>query len=174
MRNLDIVFTKSIKKLPIGSWSIMWWTNKEYSHVARMTTLYGSVNLYYQASDGKVNYECSDIFLSKHQIIYKYTLNISDELYKKISEKCVSNAGKKYGLLQNIGIVYSDIMSKIGISVDTPFKNGQNCSELIYECVIKELIPHLKYNKNLIKPHQIEDIILKYFQCGVDGFYTLK
>ena len=34
MRKISIVFTKSLKKFPIGSWIIRAWTSKEYSHVA--------------------------------------------------------------------------------------------------------------------------------------------
>jgi len=61
MPYLDIVTTKSKKNFAFFSWLIMWWTKKDISHVARKATIGGEV-MYYQASEGKVNYEHSRFF----------------------------------------------------------------------------------------------------------------
>ena len=50
---IEIVFTKSKKILPIGSWLIKLWTNKPYSHVARAVDIKNWGKGYYQASEGK-------------------------------------------------------------------------------------------------------------------------
>lgn len=71
--------------------------------------------------------------------------------------------------MQNAGIVFVDV----GLLKDTPWKDGRNCSELIYIKVLKKMIPELDYNPDTIKPHEIENIILKHF-TEKDGFWYLK
>jgi gamma-glutamylcysteine synthetase len=163
MRKLEIVFTKSKKKFPIGSWLIRLWTEKSYSHVARKLTLYGDIEMFYQSSDGKVNYEVKEIFNKKHKIIKSYILEIEDELYKNISKACVSEAGKPYGTLQNIGIVLVDICKFFGFNMKNPWKNGRNCSELLYLNVFKISCPELDYDPETIKPHNIEEILINNY-----------
>lgn len=160
MRELDIVFTKSIVKFPIASRAIMWWTNKPYSHVARRVVRRDWGAGYYQASEGNVNYEHEDVFKKKHQIVKEYTLMVDPELEMKIREECWKECGKKYGLLQNLGIALVDC----NVVKDTPWKQGRNCSEILYLTVFKTLIPELDFNPDTIKPCEIEGIILKYFK----------
>jgi hypothetical protein len=55
MKLLDIVCTKSRKKLPFFGWGIMWWTGKGFSHVARAVERRDWGKRYFQASEGSVN-----------------------------------------------------------------------------------------------------------------------
>ena len=71
---LDIVATKSRKSFPILGWGIMWWTGKGFSHVARAVEIRDWGKRYFQASEGKVNYEYEKYFLKKHEIVHKYHL----------------------------------------------------------------------------------------------------
>jgi hypothetical protein len=169
MRELKIVFTKSKKKFAICSKAIMWWTKKPYSHCARAVQIRDWGYRFYHASEGKVNYEFEKFFHQKHEIVKEYKLMIDDEMDKKIKYECYLEAGNKYGMMQNLGIFLVDI----GLKKDTPWKSGRNCSELIYLEVFKEMLPELDFNPDTIKPHQIEEIILEYFE-EKDGSWTLK
>ena len=166
---LKIVFTKSKKKFPIGSKAIMWWTNKEYSHVAREVVRQDWGSAYYQASEGSVNYEYESVFNEKHEIVKEYVLLIEKELEMDIRKACWKECGKSYGTMQNIGIALVDM----GICKDTPWKDGRNCSELIYLNVLKPLVPSLDINPDTIKPHQIEQLILDNF-THIDGKWHLN
>lgn len=169
-KSLKIVFTKSKKKFPLFSKLIMWWTNKPYSHVAREVIRQDWGAGYYQASEGNVNYEHESIFSKKHKIVKEYKLLVPKDLETEIRKACWQECGKKYGMLQNLGIALVDI----GICKDTPWKDGRNCSELIYLKVLKNMIPELNYNPDTIKPHQIEDLIHQYFKQNSNGLWELK
>jgi hypothetical protein len=168
-KDLKIVFTKSKKEFPILSWLIMLWTNKPYSHVAREVPRRDWGSAFYQASDGNVNYEFESVFYEKHQIVKEYILQVDPILELSIRKACWEDCGKKYGFLQNLGILLVDF----GFFKDTPWKDGRNCSELIYLKVFKSMISDLNYNPDTIKPHHIEDIILEHF-TEENGKWYLK
>lgn len=63
--------------------------------------------------------------------------------------------------MQNIGIVLVDICRLFGYKIKNPWKKGRNCSEIIYEVILKELHPELSYNPQLIKPHHVSRILEK-------------
>ena len=109
MRELTLVFTKSKKRFPIISWLIRLWTGKPYSHVARKVIRRDWGAGYYQASEGKVNYEHENIFFKKHKVVKEYTLIVPRELEMLIRKECWKECGNKYGFLQNIGIIFVDI-----------------------------------------------------------------
>jgi hypothetical protein len=175
LKLLDIVTTKSRKKLPILSWAIMWWTGKKYSHVARAVEIRDWGKRYFQASEGKVNYEYEKYFLKKHEIIKKYTIEIPKELDSKIKKACYQEAGNTYGTLQNIGIFFTDIYYRLfRKETKNPWTKGRNCSELLYADCFKIIIPELDYKENKIKPHQIVEIIETHFDHGKDDVWRLK
>jgi len=159
VKEITIIFTKSKKFLPVASWAIRLWTWKSYSHVAKKHEVRDWGTAYYQASGGSVNYEYNTVFNKKHKIVKQYTLLIKKEIVNEINKECFKDAGKKYGIMQNVGIVLVDIFRIFGKKIDNPFKSGRNCSELIYSVVLKNLKPELDYDPDIIKPHEIENII---------------
>ena len=162
MRKLTVVFTKSRKCMPIGSWLIMGWTFKPYSHVAlKFESKIFKSPTYYQASDGLVNYMSGTQFDKKHEIVRQYEIEVDDETYKVIREECHEEAGAPYGFLQNLGILFADMASWFGIVIDNPWKKGRNCSELLYVHVLSKL-GYPKTNPDLVKPHHIEEALLKH------------
>ena len=162
MRELKVVFTKSKKKFPIFSWLIMGWTWKSFSHVALEVDMPFLENpMYWQASEGKVNYEYKTHFDRENEIVEVRTVEVSDDIYNKMMKLRLKSAGQNYGFAQNIGIVLVDILNLLGVKVDNPFKKGTNCSELLYLHVFKVLDPTLDYNPDTIKPHHILKIIDK-------------
>lgn len=174
MRTLEIVFTKSKKKLAIISWLIRIYTGKPYSHIVRKAYIgKNKREMYYQSSENKVNYEYKTIFLKKHEVVREYKLLISDEIYQEIADECLKQAGVEYATMQNLGYLYVDFMKKLGKNVENPWKKGKNCSELIYVAVFKKLLPHLELNPNKVKPHHIEAIIISNFKKLEDGQWRL-
>lgn len=161
MKELTIVFTKSKKKFPIASWLIRLWTGKPYSHCARCFTVYEDITMYYQSSEGKINYENEKAFSKKHEIVKLYTIEVTEEMYVNISKACLKDAGVEYGVMQNIGIALVDICALFGKKIDNPWKRGKNCSEALYVNVFKPMFPDLDYNPDTIKPHYIERIIVE-------------
>tara|TARA_R110000868_G_C10973188_1_gene771596 strand:+ start:112890 stop:113447 length:558 start_codon:yes stop_codon:yes gene_type:complete len=176
MRQVDAVFTRSRKKLPIGGWAIQVWTTiyaflktgkwkwKDISHCAvRFHTRVFSSPHYYQASEGLVNYMSGVQFDKKHEVVRSYTIMLSDEMYKEIRNECHDEAGAPYGTMQNIGIFVTDVLSLIGIHMDNPCKKGRNCSELLYKKVIMKKLGVIDdVNSDKIKPHEVEAIILSH------------
>lgn len=160
MREVELVFTKSRKKFPVFSWLIRLWTWKSYSHIARKLQIsFLDEPCYFQANDGKINWEYHRHFAKKHKVVKRVKFELSNKEYLKLNKLCWEQAGDKYGLLQNLGIAVVDICKLIGINICNPWKQGQNCSEVIYRTIIKRRHPELKYNPDTIKPHHIERIL---------------
>lgn len=175
MRELDIVFTKSKKRFPIASWIIMLWTGKNYSHVARGSSIKEFGTWYFQSSEGKVNYENEVFFLKKHEIVCRYKLQVPSELDIQMKKECFKEAGNSYGVLQNLGIAITDIYRRVmNKEALNPWVRGRICSEILYITCFKTLIPTLQYDENKIKPGHIEDIILTYFSQDSNGYWKLK
>lgn len=172
MKTLDIVFTKSKKFLPILSWLIRLLTGKRYSHCARAIEIRDWGKRYFQASEGKVNYEFEKYFLKKHEIIKSYTIEVSKDIDRDIKYECYIEAGNAYATLQNIGIIITDIAFKLcGKRFKNPWTKGRNCSEILLTAVFRPMLGNLGYSENTVKPHQIEEVILKHFKQDVDGIW---
>lgn len=157
--NQKIVFTKSKKLFPIFSWIVRLWTWKSYSHVAIHKKILGE-NMFYQSNDSKVNYEHATTFNKKHEIVKVYCILIPHNLQQDIAIACLRESGKPYAALQNMGIAILDILNLLNIKIKNPWKKGKNCSEIIYETILKRLHPDLDYNPDTIKPHHIEQILI--------------
>ena len=147
---MKVVFTKSRKKFPIFSWFIRWYQGTEYSHVALEVG-----EFYYQASEGKVNKEHYSYFLKEHTIVLSFEIADVD---LSILEK---ELGRNYGTVQNVGIVLVDLWRAITHKlVNNPLSQDVNCSEFIFEKVLKQLYTDLDaYDKDYVKPKHIEKIL---------------
>jgi hypothetical protein len=176
MKDLKIVFTKSKKFFPIMGWLIMLWTRKPYSHVARAIQIRDWGERFYHAAEGKVNYEYEKFFHKKNKVVKEYVLEIPESLDRAIKKQCYEQAGNKYGYIQNIGIVITDIYFKIfRKKTENPWKKGVNCSEILYTECFKVMFSSLDYDPDKIKPHQIEEIILDKFKKDEStGKWVLK
>ena len=156
-----LVFTRSKKLFAIGSKLLRFYMNKNYSHIAREKEIMGEI-LYYQASEGKVNYENKSVFDKKHKIVARYSIEVTEEMSRQISRDCLMDAGKKYGFMQNIGIALVDFFSLFNVYINNPFKDGRNCSELLMLRVLFHKYPELKekYDPDKIRPDQLEQILI--------------
>ena len=92
MENIEIVFTKSKKRIHILSDIIKYWLNRVYSHVSRkLKPGFAENPAYYKASEGKVNYEIDgkDIltFAKESQYDEEVLNKIENIKNKEINEK---------------------------------------------------------------------------------------
>ena len=157
---VDIVFTRSKKRLPLVSWFIMLWTKQKYSHVAVGLNMFSDTKLYYHANETKVNVESEYWFNKKHEIIKTYKIDISDFVCYNIINDLSKDLGMNYGIWQNLGIVIVDIFKFFGIHIRNPWRKGVNCSEILYVHFFRNLDKN--YDKDTIKPHHIERLIQNY------------
>ena len=165
MKLITFVFTRSKKVFPIVSWIICLLTRRKYSHVALEINIDNlSKPMYFQSNESKVNYEYSDYFLKENEIIKKYELYVKEDLYNDLAKQRLMSVGENYGHLQNLGILFVDLLKFIKVDINNPWKKGKNCSELIYTCILKNIEPKLNYNANTIKPNEIEDILVNYLK----------
>ena len=173
MKKLEIIFTKSKKRFALISWIIRKYTNKEYSHVARKLKISFLKNpCYFQANEGKVNWEYEPHFLNENEIVKTYSFDIPDSLHKQFNIACWESVGQNYGYLQNIGIfIVEQIKKYLNVDIKNPWKSGANCSEIIYLTILKPMFPDLDYDPDTIKPDDIEYILLNKQKSGVLKFY---
>lgn len=170
MKRIELVFTKSKKFFPIFSWALMLYTKKPYSHIARKLYTSHEYPSYFQASEGKVNYEYEPFFLKKNQVISKLAFLVPEVFYEEMAKRSWEQAGSPYGTLQNLGTLLVDVLKNFNILVKNPIEKGKVCSELIYTTILKPMFPDLEYDENSIKPHHIEQIIHKK---ALEGKLTL-
>ena len=160
MKKLKIVFTKSKKNFAIFSLLIRIWTSRSFSHVAlEVETSFLEKPMYWQASEGKVNYEYKEHFDSKHEIVVSKEIEVTKEIYYNMVKYRLMAAGEVYGTMQNLGIFLLDLASLVGIKLNNPWKKGRNCSELLYVHVLKPMYPELEYDPDTIKPSDILKIL---------------
>jgi hypothetical protein len=163
MKRIELVFTRSRKKFPIGSLLIRLWTWKPYSHVARkMQISFLDKPNYFQANEGKVNWEYEDYFAQKHEIVKTMSFECSEEQFRLFNKSCWEQVGADYGFMQNLGIFLVDLANFFGIEISNPWKKGLNCSELIYRTILKPKYGNLGYNPETIRPDHIEKILEKF------------
>lgn len=168
MKHVVVGFSRPKKGFAIFSWLIRLFERTEYSHV--YVKFYSeSLDrwLIYQASGLKVNFEGSISFDERVQTLYRYSVDIKEEDYKKVLQFAVDNAGKPYSISQIFGLAYVIVCRWFGKRVKNPFPNGDQsyvCSELV-----ATMIPQMKeyFNEHLdtVTPSEIKQYLDDYYLC---------
>lgn len=155
--NIAFSYPKSFK---IGAKFISFILNKPYSHVL---VYWNSKNLdrtlVYQASHGQVHFIEMTNFLKDNNIVKDFKLEITDENFNKLIQKCVDLAGQPYAYFELITIGIHYILSKIGIKLFFKDIKGYVCSGIAG--VIIEQIFQTKLTKptNMLNPADIDDFL---------------
>lgn len=164
MRKLKIGFSKSNND-KIFSVILQKYLGTNYSHTFIMydtSKHMGDDSIYHSSIGSGVGFFAKHIFEEKNKIVLIYEIEIADEVYNKIRQELFYNCGRKYGLMQNLGIAIVDFAREVlGVKIGNPFRENQNCSELVYRDVIQIAFPELskKYDPDTISPRDIEDIM---------------
>lgn len=156
MKTFKVGFSRSTIKFPIASWLIRWYEKTPFSHtfIEYNTAHHLGSDTIYQSSRGMVNNMSKDVFLEENEITNVFTIVCEEEIYIEMRNGLHSVTGKYYGFWQNIGVVIADIFK-----INNPFKKGYNCSELVYEKVLKKLFPELEYKKDNVTPKMVYEIL---------------
>jgi len=157
MKLVTVGFSHSTKAFAPFSWGLKAWDQVPYSHVYfKFHSDKYDVDLIYQASSTMLNYMSEDIFLGFNAVVKEIQIEVTDEQYYKLMKKCMECAGLKYGTLQIVGILISDV-TKIDRNIfSDPEK--YHCSEWV-----AEQLEQLGYNFNkpldLVKPIDIYKVL---------------
>lgn len=154
------------KKFNPVSFLISWWIKRPYSHVyLRFESSNPKIpSTVYHAARGMVHFLTFDRFLEKNIVIAEYKLEVDKEKRTEILLEAMNLSGEKYGYVELIKIIISDIVyslfNKICCMEDS---QGYICSELAGKMLADKM--DFKFNKplNLLKPSDIED---KLFEMG--------
>jgi len=163
MKKIKIHFSRSTKKFNYFSKLLQWYEGIPISHVlVEFDTPHLGQNFVYHSVVGNgVSFITLSRFESINEIMETYIVELEDSKYNNIRNALLNECGESYGFLQNIGIFLVDIARKAGIKADNPFKDGQNCSELIYRHLISNIYKKHSIKPDLVKPSQIRDILVK-------------
>lgn len=152
-----IGFSRAKSPYKIGSTAIRLYLNRPYSHV--YLNFYSETlqrSIIYEAVGAGVRFIGLNNWLEHAAVIKEYEIEISHEDSIYLRQWCIDNAGEDYGYLQNVGLIFANILSL----QQNPFKQGINCSELI--AIILQKYGYT-FNKplDLITPADIEDSLSK-------------
>jgi len=160
IKTIKIHFSRN-REGKILSKGIMLYEGVNYSHCAIEFYLNSiEKEVIYHSSLVGVNFSSKELFVKHNEIVETYELEVSIEIYRKIMSSLIDNCGKEYAVMQNFGIVLVEVLAKLGKNIDNPWRDGYNCSELVYEHIIKNVYEEdFNINKNMIKPSQVKQIL---------------
>jgi len=150
----------------IASIALQKYMRKPYSHVffeLDHKNLFDCNTIFHSSMSSGVSY-WSDINFDKSNIkTHLYEVEASEEDYKLLRTILHKHAGDHYAFWQNIGVIFVDFCKELGLNVKNPFRDNENCSELVFMALVY-LHPELKdlYKPNSIRPDHIEEIMEKY------------
>lgn len=117
------------KNNKIGSRLISWWMNAPYSHVyIRWHLNTQDRDVVYHAAHGMVHFREFNKFSKENTTTREFVLNITDEQFQKLSQKCIDLSGEKYPPVELFQIFISDITKG---RVKFKDQKGYICSELL-------------------------------------------
>lgn len=161
MKRLEIGFSRSTKRFAIISWLIRLYQKTSYSHIFFKVIhkpLFGVDTILHSNGASGVSYYSETVFLEKNKYTDMFELEISEDIYREIRAMCHQHLGRKYGFLQNIGILLVDI----GIFKRNPWQKGFNCSEIAF-IGLSKVYPELQtmFKRDTVKPSDIYSFLMK-------------
>jgi hypothetical protein len=140
----------------IGSKLIQWWIGANYSHVyARWYLSSQERNIVYQASHGMVHFIEFRNFKSVNTIVEEFHIDLPDDKFKKLSQKCIDLAGQPYSRLELLQIFLCDVTNG---RFKTQDQKGYICSELMCE-ILMDLGYKFNKPKYLVNPKDIVEAL---------------
>lgn len=157
MRTIYIGFSKPAST-KLGSELIRWWIKKPYSHVfvAWKSDQISRVLLYH-AAHGSVHFRSYAAFAQENTVVRLYKIELSEEQYVALVQKCVDLSGISYGYSELIKILAKDTCDLLGFQCKmVENSRGYICSELLAE-LLKELGAEFTRPAHLVRPDHVED-----------------
>lgn len=156
-----IHFSRTQSKL---SKLLQWYEGVPISHVLVEfnTPHLGQNFVYHSVIGGGVSFLSRAKFDNKNEIMETYKITLEQGEYRIMRNQLLTHCGEQYAMMQNLGVVLVDFIRKFMCVKENPFKEGQNCSELLYRYVIPYVCADSgEYTPDLVKPSQIRNL-LKY------------
>jgi hypothetical protein len=124
------------------STAIRWYFGDKFSHTyfkAQLPNLIGPSIL--QATGAGIGICSNENFIKHNEVVREFDIEISPELFYEIYNEFHARAGTKYGYIQNIGILITRELLRIGVKLNVnPFQDGMVCSEYLAYC-LEEIYP---------------------------------
>jgi len=163
MRKLRIGFSKNAEG-KVFSVILQKYMNRDYSHtfIEYDTVKHmGDYAIYHSSLSSGVGFANKTIFEEHNEIVAMYEIELCEESYDLVRRNLFGVCGRKYGLMQNLGVAVVDLLKKIGIKIANPFKKNENCSELVFRHAIAKVHPQLLdiYDPDSIKPSDVEELL---------------
>lgn len=177
MKKIIIHFSRSTKKFNQFSRLLQWYEGVPISHclVEFETPNLGQNFVYHSIVGNGVSFLTKKRFLKINEIMETYEIEVNEKIYKCIRNGLLDNCGEQYAMFQNIGIFIVDQLRKFGIKKENPWKDGQNCSELIYQEVIPKIFDQeFDFTPDLIKPSEIRTILLSKYNPTFSKIIDIK
>jgi hypothetical protein len=154
-----IHFSRTQSKL---SKILQWYEGVPISHVLVEfeTPHLGQNFVYHSVIGGGVSFLSRAKFDKTNEIMETYKISLEQGEYRIMRNQLLTHCGEQYAMMQNLGVVLVDLIRKFKDIQENPFKEGQNCSELIYRYVIPYVCADSgEYTPDLVKPSQIRGLL---------------
>lgn len=168
MKTIYIGFSRH-KRFAIGSWAIQKFMNKPFSHTyfKFKEEKYTDHTIFHAVGKGMI-YVAEMTFLEKNEIVAEFAIHISDELFDELLQDCHKNASRKYGYLQNLGVVIVRWAAKIGIKMKkNPINDGINCSEWIWWILQEVEGKWTETEPNLVGPDECYNYLVGRYKSSI-------
>lgn len=161
-KTIKVHFSRNIKHFNYFSRLLQWYEGLPISHilVELDSANLGTEMICHSSVGNGVSIITKPRFETSNEIMETYDIEMSIQDYRLVRNSLLSYCGENYGLMQNIGIYIVDKLRRLGIKKENPYREGQNCSELIYRSFISIQYPNaIKIDPDLVKPSQIRRIL---------------
>lgn len=152
---ITVGFSKP-RKFMIGAWAIEVWMRRPYCHAYIKLNVYG-IDYVYEASHGSVHFAKYDEFIVGNEPVKEYQIEVSDEKFEKIKERCIALQGEEYSIFELAQIVFWDVCNNFGIKAATEDRKGYICSELVGRICADELGIQFEKPTYLLTPADVDN-----------------
>lgn len=157
MNLITIGFSRP-KKPTLFSKAIMAILGTNYSHIyVRFKSLKYGRDLIYQASHLMVNFMGGTRFEEQNFIVTEFSIPVDEELYVKIMQFCIDNAGVPYAIMIALGMWLQHALAKVKIRIENPWKNSEGyvCSTLVAYLLVAIMGQKLSQEPRDMDPHEM-------------------
>lgn len=164
MKKISIGFSKPKNVFfPVFSYIIRAVYNTEYSHTyIRYHSDDLQRDIIYEAVGKGVRFIGLTNWLKHAEVVDEFSIEIPEEQYDNLMKYCIDEAGLDYGLVQCVGILVVELLSKVGVILNkNPFPGhsmDRICSEEVSN-VLKSIGIVIKKDRNLISPKDIYEAL---------------
>lgn len=158
MKTITIGFSKPKTKFVPLSWIIRAFMGTKYSHIFLEIPLENlNRKLIFQASGTKVNFISRSSFEKDHLVVTEFSIDISDDQFKKLMQNAVDLVGEPYSMLQ---LVNTAIYRLFKINLFDNKIKGWDCSKLVAAMLSTKLGITIETDLDVVTPKDIFKVLI--------------